>query len=89
MEEATQQQQKMFSDNQKIQDIIQTIVQAVKPKRIYLFGSWAKQTAHPQSDFDLLIIADMNMPHRERRLAIRHLFPQPDFSLEGEIAIHA
>ena len=82
MEEAAQSQQMPFSDDQKLQRIVQTIAKAVAPKRIYLFGSQAKQTARPESDFDLLIVADMNMSHRERRIAIRRLFPQPDFSLD-------
>jgi len=47
-----------------------------------LFGSRARGEADPESDFDLLVIANMKMPQRERRLVIRRLLPAPDFAMD-------
>ncbi|HEY86331.1 MAG TPA: nucleotidyltransferase domain-containing protein [Chloroflexi bacterium] len=72
----------MSLDRQKIQEIIDTIAQGVTPSRIFLFGSHARGAAHSMSDLDLLVIANMPMPQRERRLLIRSLFARPDFSMD-------
>jgi predicted nucleotidyltransferase len=44
-------------------------VRAFAPERIILFGSYAKGTNHPESDVDLLIVADLegNPAHHLRR----------------------
>ncbi len=41
-----------------LQEMVQTIVQAVDPMRIVLFGSHAMQTARSDSDIDLLVIEE-------------------------------
>jgi len=66
----------------KIEEIVERIVEAVDPYRIYLFGSRARGTARDDSDIDLLIIADMEGPYRERNLAIRRLFPKRNFGMD-------
>jgi predicted nucleotidyltransferase len=38
---------------------IERLATAFAPERIVLFGSYAKGTARPESDVDLLVIADM------------------------------
>ena len=35
------------------------LVRALAPQRIILFGSYAKGTAHPGSDVDLLVVAEL------------------------------
>ncbi len=72
----------MTLDEIKIKKIADIIVKKTHPKKIYLFGSHAKGTARPESDLDLLIIAEMPGPKNKRSLAIRRLFPKRDFSLD-------
>lgn len=49
-------------------EIVQRIVDAIHPQRIILFGSRARGDARPDSDLDLLVIADSSEP-RYRRAA--------------------
>ena len=72
----------MAITQEKIEEIVERIVEAVDPYRIYLFGSRARGTAREDSDIDLLIIADMEGPRRERNLIIRRLFPKRSFGMD-------
>ncbi len=65
-----------------IDNIVETLAKQIKPQRIYLFGSHAKDTARPDSDIDLLIIADIPGPKYKRSLQVRKLFPLRCFSLD-------
>jgi predicted nucleotidyltransferase len=38
---------------------VERLVRAFAPRRIVLFGSYARGTANPDSDVDLLVIADL------------------------------
>ena len=51
--------------------IVERLLVAYKPERIYLFGSKARSDHGPDSDFDLLVVVpDTALPHRKRsRLA--------------------
>ena len=49
-------------------EIVQRIVQEIRPWKIILFGSRSRGTARPDSDFDILVIADSKEP-RFRRAA--------------------
>lgn len=69
-------------NKKKIKQIIQKIIQELRPQKIYLFGSYAKEQATADSDLDLLVIADMPGPKNRRSLEVRKLFPQRDFSLD-------
>jgi predicted nucleotidyltransferase len=69
-------------DETKIKKIAEIIVKGTHPKKIYLFGSHAKGTVRLESDLDLLIIADTPCPKNKRSLAVLHLFPNRDFSLD-------
>jgi predicted nucleotidyltransferase len=46
---------------------VRRLVQAYEPERIYLFGSWARGDAGPDSDFDILIVVPDNAPPQRRR----------------------
>ena len=72
----------MAITQKKIEEIVERIVRAVNPHRIYLFGSHAKGTATEDSDIDLLIIADMEGPRHRRSLSIHRLFPMRDFGMD-------
>ncbi len=49
-----------------VSEIVHRIRDAVKPDRIVLFGSRARDEAGPESDFDILIIAPSRLPRWRR-----------------------
>jgi predicted nucleotidyltransferase len=51
----------------KLQDVVGRLVRAYEPERVYLFGSWARGDAGPDSDFDLLIVVPDDAPAERRR----------------------
>lgn len=56
------------ADPQLIQEIVRRIVNVSQPEKVILFGSRARGTARPESDIDLLAIANSTQP-RYRRAA--------------------
>lgn len=57
-----------------LREMVETIVRAVNPERIVLFGSRAKGTAGPGSDVDLLIVEDQPFgPGHGRRRELANL----------------
>ena len=42
--------------SQRLQTIVETIVQVAQPERVILFGSRAKGTARGESDYDFLVV---------------------------------
>ena len=56
-----------------INDIINRIKDRFRPKKIVLFGSYATGDATEDSDVDLLIVADTDLPVRERFPAVSRL----------------
>ncbi len=65
-----------------LEEMVRAIVEAVKPERIYLFGSVARGEATEDSDIDLLIVEDDNFSSRSRWRELRRIrdvltpFPQ-------------
>jgi predicted nucleotidyltransferase len=53
-------------DTQVLQEIVARIARAMRPRKIVLFGSRARGEARPQSDIDLLVIADSTEPRYRR-----------------------
>lgn len=51
----------------KLQEIVRRLVLAYEPERIYLFGSAARGTTGPDSDYDLLVIVPDDAPPERRR----------------------
>lgn len=50
-----------LSQDKKLADIVGKLKNHFKPEKVYLFGSRAKGTAQPSSDYDLfLIVKDSN-----------------------------
>jgi predicted nucleotidyltransferase len=47
-------------------EIVRRIVETIHPKKILLFGSRARGDARPESDIDLLVIADSTEPRYRR-----------------------
>jgi len=48
-------------------DVVDRLVQAYRPERIYLFGSVARGDADPDSDYDLLVVVPDDAPPERRR----------------------
>ncbi len=68
------------------QELLQAMVKRMRevgsPKKIVLFGSRATDKAKPDSDIDLLIVEDSNLPRYRRssryRKALTGMFPSKD-----------
>jgi predicted nucleotidyltransferase len=61
-----------------VRRIVDTIVAGFDPYRIILFGSRARDDARPDSDLDLLVEIETELPRRERARRIRSAFdPYP------------
>ena len=55
-------------DANLMDEIVRRIVKTIDPEKIILFGSQARREARPESDIDLLVIAESTQP-RYRRAA--------------------
>ena len=53
-----------------LDEIVQRIVEGFNPQRIILFGSWARGSARPDSDVDLLIVMDVEGSKRKKATEI-------------------
>jgi hypothetical protein len=63
---------------ESLEQAVQKIVSALHPEKIILFGSFAYGKPTSDSDVDLLIILDTDLPPKERSWEIsRLLFPRP------------
>ena len=47
-------------------ELVRRIQEVAQPHRIILFGSRARGTARPDSDFDILVIQDSHLPRHRR-----------------------
>jgi predicted nucleotidyltransferase len=67
---------------QLLLEVVRRILTIGSPHKILLFGSHAKGTAHSDSDLDLLIIEESDMPRYQRsgryRRALCGVFPAKD-----------
>jgi predicted nucleotidyltransferase len=61
-----------------IQGIVSTIVTGLRPRRVILFGSYARGQAGADSDLDLFIELDAPLPLHGRAARVKRLFdPYP------------
>lgn len=64
--------------NQALQQAVQKIAKTLHPSKIILFGSYAYGFPTPDSDVDLLIILETDLPPKERSWQVsRLLIPRP------------
>lgn len=54
-----------------IQEMVRRIVEKFHPNQVILFGSYARGTAGPDSDVDLLVVMPVEGSIQEKRLEIR------------------
>ena len=71
----------MITERQ-IDGIIQKIVKNYKPKKVILFGSYAYGKPTTDSDLDLLIIKETNLPRFKRGREINRLFNPYPFAMD-------
>lgn len=65
-------------DAQTIDHVVEVIAQNFSPRRIILFGSYARNEAGPHSDLDLFVEMDPPLPERGRAKLIKKSFkPYP------------
>lgn len=57
----------------KINDIVSRIASKFNPDKIILFGSYASGTPNEDSDIDLLVIQDTDLPRHKRSFEIQKL----------------
>ncbi len=70
---------------EKIQEIVDRIVERFHPEKIILFGSYASGDATEDSDMDLLIVAETDLPPREQFPAVRRVLN--DYPVAFDIVI--
>jgi uncharacterized protein len=56
---------------EQINEIIDLLVREFNPEKIILFGSYARGDAREDSDVDLLVVAETDLPARDRFSTIR------------------
>jgi len=57
---------------QEVWVMTQALVEAFNPERIYLFGSYARGDAGPDSDYDLMMIVDSSDQPQYKRSQAAH-----------------
>ena len=69
-------QREVLDDDPALREIVQLLADAYHPLQIYLFGSKARGTAGPDSDYDLLVVMSDDAPAKLRssKLAYQSLW---------------
>ena len=60
-------QSQVLEADPALREIVRRIAEAYHPLQIYLFGSMARGTAGPDSDYDLLVVVPDDAPAERRR----------------------
>jgi len=53
--------------DRRLEEVVQRLVSAFEPERIYLFGSVARGESGPDSDYDLMVVVADDAPPARRR----------------------
>lgn len=60
-------------ETDKISEIVNKIVSGYNPEKIILFGSYATGNPNEDSDLDLLVIKDTDLPRPQRTVQVRKM----------------
>jgi len=65
-----------LATDRRLARVVQRLVEAYRPERIYLFGSSARGDRGPDSDYDLMVVVgdDASPERRRSRLAYQRLW---------------
>jgi predicted nucleotidyltransferase len=66
-----------------IEQIKNKIVSELRPQKIYIFGSYARENADEESDIDILVIMNTLLNPHQRNLQVKRLFPRRSFSMDA------
>ncbi|MCX5654653.1 MAG: nucleotidyltransferase domain-containing protein [Planctomycetota bacterium] len=67
---------------EQIGEVVDAIVERFHPRRVVLFGSYARGDAHADSDVDLLVEMETSASPPERVMQISRLFGRRRWSLD-------
>lgn len=57
----------------KISEIVRKIASGYNPEKIILFGSYASGTASDDSDIDIFVVKDSELPRPQRTIQLRRM----------------
>ena len=60
-------QRQLLDDDPTLREIVRRLADAYHPLQIYLFGSKARGTAGPDSDYDILVVVSDDAPPELKR----------------------
>ena len=69
-------------DDEVLRSITETIVQNLRPRRIILFGSRARGEECPDSDYDVLVEMDTDLPFHARMTQVYEAFGFRQFPMD-------
>ena len=67
---------------EKIQEVAQKIAKEFQPEKIILFGSYAWGKPHKDSDVDLFVIKNTNIPSLKRIETLDRIFSRREFPMD-------
>lgn len=70
---------------EQINQVVKAIIAGYSPRKIILFGSYALGNPTKESDIDLLVIKDDNLPKIRRNRVVRSYLK--DFSLPIDVVV--
>ena len=69
-------------EKEKIKQVAMRIAKAINAEQVILFGSYARNQVKENSDVDLLIIAESNLPRFKRSRKLYKLFNPYPFAMD-------
>lgn len=72
-------------DDALMAEVVSRLCKAGDPEKIILFGSHARGDAHDESDLDILVIEDSNVPRYQREAKYRR--PLRDMMISKDILV--
>src|SRR6266446_6652425 len=73
---------------QLIQEIVRRIVEVAHPEKIVLFGSRARGDHRPDSDIDLLIIKESDLPRPQRAIPIYSALGRVPLAVDANVMVY-